>query len=111
MINNGKQLVYVRVHWRPVYASNDVVEALRSPYGKILDVTFGNLDVGKHHFKSVARLVKLEVNEIEKQKIPHLIKFQCGGESSAHHTGQAATLVKMSSKLATTGTLAVVKLR
>jgi hypothetical protein len=77
MINNGRQLVFVKVHWLPVFASNAAVEALLSPYCKVLDVTSGNIDVGKRHFKSGVRLVKLEVDEIQKQKIPHLMKFQC----------------------------------
>jgi hypothetical protein len=33
LVNNGRQLVYIRVHWRPVHASNAaVVEALLKPY-------------------------------------------------------------------------------
>jgi hypothetical protein len=44
MINNGIQLVFVRVHWLPVFAANAVVEALLSPYGKVLDVTSGNIE-------------------------------------------------------------------
>jgi hypothetical protein len=35
-INNGRQIVYVRVHWLPFYASNAVVEVLLSPCGKVL---------------------------------------------------------------------------
>jgi hypothetical protein len=56
----------MRVHWLPVYASNAAVEALLKPYGKFLAVTYGNIGVGQRKFKSGVRLVKLEVNEIQK---------------------------------------------
>jgi hypothetical protein len=81
IVASGKQIVLVRVHWLPVYASNLMVEALMKPYGKVLDVRNGNVDVGQGHFKSGVRLVKLEVNEVERNKIPHLMKFQCGSRA------------------------------
>ena len=81
VVCSGRQVLSVRVHWLPVYLSNTVVEALLKPYGKILDIHSGNTNVANRSFKSGVRVVRMEVDEVDKNRITHMFKFQCGNKA------------------------------
>lgn len=81
MTASGRQIINVRVHWLPVYASNNCIKALLAPYGKVLDMAHSGCAVGKNKFKYGVRTAILEVSEIEKSKIPHLLQFSCGNKA------------------------------
>ena len=94
VVCSGRQIISVRVHWLPVYLSNTVVEALLKPYGKILDVHSGSTSVANRSFKSGVRVVRMEVDEVDKNKIPHMFKFQCGNKALVTIQGRPPLCLK-----------------
>ncbi|XP_053407132.1 uncharacterized protein LOC128559451 [Mercenaria mercenaria] len=77
----GKQIVFVRVHWLPVYATNKLVEAMLRPFGKVISVEDSSIKVDAVYFKSGVRVAKMELSDIERAKLPHLLRFECGSKA------------------------------
>ena len=71
-----------------------VVKALLSPYGRIVDIYSGSTKVANRNFKSGVKVVKMEVGEVEKNKIPHLFKFQCGNKALVTIQGRPPLCLK-----------------
>ncbi|XP_060608353.1 uncharacterized protein LOC132760384 [Ruditapes philippinarum] len=74
----GKQIVKLRLHWMPIYINDAVIHEFLGSYGKIIDIkrlSFFNKGV---KIVNGIREVTLEVTEVERQSIPHLLKFEDG---------------------------------
>lgn len=79
----NKQIVFVRVHWLPVYASDTCVKHIMADYGSVLSVENAFTFHGKNNAKieTGVKIVKMEVSEIQRLSIPHIIKFECGNSA------------------------------
>ncbi|XP_048247729.1 uncharacterized protein LOC125377721 [Haliotis rufescens] len=71
----GKFMVPLRVHWLHATVRSDFLRNYFSKFGKVLDVlrefeTIEGVDI----FSGV-RIVKMELTDDEKERIPHIVKF------------------------------------
>ncbi|KAL3877983.1 hypothetical protein ACJMK2_035630 [Sinanodonta woodiana] len=76
----AKMVVDLRVHWLPLYISDDIIREVLSPFGKVLDITRDKtvLDKDVVTFNGT-RLVKLQTTEFDSRNIPHIVSLgQCG---------------------------------
>ncbi|XP_060555558.1 uncharacterized protein LOC132716325 [Ruditapes philippinarum] len=94
LLKGNSQIVNVRVHWLPVFIPNPTVEAIFRPFGKVLTVEYDRMKVGSGTFKSGVRLVKMEVTEIERNKLPHLLRFECGNKALITVAGRPPLCLK-----------------
>jgi hypothetical protein len=78
---SGKQVVAMRVHWLQVFASDSMVEAFLKPYGQVIGIHNDDMSIGTFKFKSGVRVVRMEVDDIQRKNIPHLLKFECGNKA------------------------------
>ncbi|KAL3877948.1 hypothetical protein ACJMK2_035589 [Sinanodonta woodiana] len=70
----------LRVHWLPLYISDQLIEEVLSPFGKVLDITIDKtlLDKDTMTFNGT-RNVKLQTTEFDSRHIPHIVSLcQCG---------------------------------
>jgi len=73
-----KQLLEARVHWLPVNVKDTVLKQIFEGFGKIISITDEVTKYGTAQIKSGVRIVKLEVDEVGKSRVPHLLHFGCG---------------------------------
>jgi hypothetical protein len=92
LLKGNSQVINIRVHWLPVFTPNSTVEAIFRPFGKVLTVEYDQMKVGSGTFKSGVRLVKMEVSEIERSKLPHLLRFECGNKAVVTVAGRPPPL-------------------
>ena len=57
---SGREIVNIRMHWLPIYASNKMVEAIMKPYGKVLKVEYSTINIGNGSFKGGVRIIQNE---------------------------------------------------
>ncbi|KAL3877994.1 hypothetical protein ACJMK2_035635 [Sinanodonta woodiana] len=75
----AKMVVDLRVHWLPLYISDDIIKEVLSPFVKVLDITRDKtvLDKDVVTFNGT-RLVKLQTTEFDSRNIPHIVSLgQC----------------------------------
>lgn len=75
-----KQTIFVRLHWLPAYITDRGVKHIMASYGKVISVENAVAFHGPNNAKiyTGVKIVQLEVTEVERTSIPHIIKFQCG---------------------------------
>ena len=74
----SEQVVTLRVHWLPLYYDHSILRTVFSLYGQILDIGMMRASHEKVTVLNGVRQVTLKVDEVMKQRIPHLIKFPSG---------------------------------
>ena len=75
----NEQVINVRVHWLPLFFENSILREILSAYGEII----GDIKMLKSAHEKVVvydgvREVKLPVDEMKKQLIPHVVHFNSG---------------------------------
>jgi hypothetical protein len=70
--------VQLRVHWLPMYISNDFVDRVFSHLGKVVGVSSEYVNVQGIKLATGVRCVTLQVNERVKSQIPHKISTADG---------------------------------
>ena len=76
----GKQVLTLRLHWLPLYISDNLIRSVFSDYGTVLGVERASADYGnlRTRIQNGLRTVSLEVDEAQRRRIPHLLQFACG---------------------------------
>ena len=76
----AKMVVDLRIHWLPLYLSDDVISEVLSPFGKVLNITRDKTLLDKDVSTwNGTRLVKLQTTEFDSRNIPHIVSLgQCG---------------------------------
>lgn len=80
VVSLSEQTVKLKIHWLPLYFSNRLLKAIFCDYGEVLDVNFCKSSYAHVCALNGLREVVLRMDEIKKQKIPHLVKL-CSGQS------------------------------
>lgn len=78
MVALGKQSVTIRVHWLPVFITDVALKSVMSEFGNILNVRRLMTKTDGHVLENGIREVTLEVSELQKRQLPHLIRFDDG---------------------------------
>ncbi|KAL4237295.1 hypothetical protein ACF0H5_002013 [Mactra antiquata] len=73
LVQLGKQVVRVRIHWLSHYYTDAAVKLIMSDYGKVLAVNNLATNIDGFTIKSGVREVSLEVDEMQRLQIQHLI--------------------------------------
>ena len=81
VIRYDKQLLEARVHWLPVNVKDSVLNQIFEGFGKVISITDEVNKYGAAYIKSGVRIVKVEVNEVGKSRVPHLLQFGCGSRA------------------------------
>ena len=76
-----KQLLEARVHWLPVNVKDSVLSQIFEGFGKVISITDEVNKYGTAYIKSGVRIVKVEVDEVGKCRVPHLLQFGCGSRA------------------------------
>ena len=74
----SEQIVSIRIHWLPIYYMDAIIERILAPYGEILGIKGMKTSHARLSALNGTREVLLRTDEIHKQRIPHLIKFNSG---------------------------------
>lgn len=74
----NKQVINVRVHWMPHYLSDNLLKSVFADYGRVLNVQRLSQSYGQSLIHNGVREVTLEVTEIQRLAVPHLLKFEGG---------------------------------
>lgn len=74
------QTIYLRIHWLPVYVSDTCVNHIMAEYGNVLSVENAFTLHGRSNAKinTGVKIVQMEVTEMQRITIPHIIRFDCG---------------------------------
>ncbi|KAL3880761.1 hypothetical protein ACJMK2_032976 [Sinanodonta woodiana] len=76
----AKLIVDLRVHWLPLYITDDIIREVLSPFGHVIDITKDTtiLDQANSTLNGT-RLVKLQTTEFDSMQIPHIVSLgSCG---------------------------------
>ncbi len=74
----GKQVVTIRVHWLPLFFSDNLIKHVLADFGHVIAVERCTTIHDRINIKNGMRVVSLEVDETQRLRMPHLIKFGCG---------------------------------
>ena len=74
------QTISLRVHWVHATIRNSFISSYFSHFGKIISVECEKVEIEGHMVESVVRIVTLEINQLMKDRIPHIVRF---GESNS----------------------------
>ena len=77
-VNMNEQVVSLRIHWLPLFYDNRHSKAVLCDYGEVLDVKLCKTSHTNVVTLNGTREVLLRVDEVSKQKIPHLVTFSSG---------------------------------
>lgn len=77
----GSQVVHIRVHWLPIFIGNKILEDFFSQFGKVLKIELEKLTVQDFVTFSGVRIVTVEMSQQSKNKIPHVVNFECGNKA------------------------------
>ena len=91
-----KQIIEARVHWLPVHVKDTVVIKVFSKFGKVISVIDETTKYGNTQIKTGVRVVKVEVDEVGKSYIPHLLEFACGRKALVTVLWKSGSVVKVS---------------
>lgn len=78
VVSMSEQVVTLRVHWLPLFYDNRILKAIFCDYGEVLDIRMCKSSYANLVALNGLREVILKTDEVLKQKIPHLVKFNCG---------------------------------
>lgn len=78
VMSMSEQVVNLRIHWLPLYYDNRILKAIFCDYGEVLDIRMCKSSFANLVALNGLREITLKTDEILKQKIPHLVKFNCG---------------------------------
>lgn len=81
LMNFGKQIIGVKLHWLPVFVGENCIRAILAPYGKVMTVEKLKANWGEHRVNNGQWFATLEVDEVKKINIPHLLRFACGSKA------------------------------
>jgi hypothetical protein len=77
----GKQTLAIKIHWLPVFVGEPCIKAMLASYGKVIKVERLKSQLGGLSVYNGQWFVSLEVDEVEKNNLPHLFKFACGSRA------------------------------
>ena len=75
VVRYDKQILEARVHWLLVNVRDSVLRQIFEGFGRIIS-KFGNAFI-----KSGIRIVQVEVVEVGKSRVSHLLQFECGSRA------------------------------
>ena len=78
VVSMCEQIVTLRVHWLPLFYDNRLLKAIFCDYGEVLGVRMCKSSHAQVVALNGLREVTLKTDEVLKQKIPHLVKFNSG---------------------------------
>jgi len=89
-----KQIVEARIHWLPVHVKDHVISKIFSSFGRIISITGESTKYGQTTIKTGVRVVKIEIDEVAKSTIPHLLQFACGRKALVTVRGRPPLCLK-----------------
>ena len=92
-----EQIVSIRAHWLPLYFDNSILNEILSQYGEIIDIKMLKTAHAEIVTYDGVREIKMKVNELQKQQIPHLVKFPSGQSVLLTMAGRPPYCLKCSS--------------
>ena len=74
----GKQVIIVRVHWLPLFFTDSLIKSVLADFGRVLSVEKATTIQDNRHVRNGMRVVRIEVDEVGRRALPHMVKFSCG---------------------------------
>jgi hypothetical protein len=81
LVQYGKQIVRVKIHWLPVVVTDSCVKFILASYGKVLSVERLKSQLGDFKVNNGRWYAALEMDEVQKNNLPHLFKFACDNKA------------------------------
>lgn len=66
------------MHWLPVFITDVALKSVMSEFGNILNVRRLMTKTDNHVLENGVREITVEVSELQKRQLPHLIRFDDG---------------------------------
>jgi len=89
-----KQILEARVHLLPVNVKDSVLGQIFEGFGRVISITDEVNKYGAAYIKRGVRIVKVEVDEVGKFCVPHLLQFECGSRALVTVRGRPPLCLK-----------------